>query len=1014
MDRVLLLLLPVLLWSPAAKAVWQPSGVDLSRPRLLMGASEIPAVQAKLDAAPLPDWTAAVLARMAAHVAEAESVDLDDPSVGTHRVMGRAARNLAFFYLVDRIGDGAGARPFADEAERAAAGDRAKELLLHLFPRSRLAVPPLEGGGWDRDISTSEELVNWASAYDALAGAGYDFGADEAAIVEGIADVASELYLNYTRPETASGYAMLHQNNHRSKSGAALALAGIALAEYEPAPGTDPEGIRNPALWIDHGAGLVDLIVRVALNTGDGGYAEGPFYFRFTSQNTVPFLRAWDRLLGGASWEAGPLTLPSLWRHPLHDRMQRWTLDMTLPDGSLVHIDDGNPGRSHYFGTARPDSPEIAAYYWRWANAPSPFEVDGNVNLGPDALVLYDPSVVPAPPTGSPTAFYPEAGNAIFRSDWSDAAIMAVALAEYDTASLFGRDRDGRGLGPQGHEHAEPGSFLLHAYGERMALDPGYFSFFSRGKVAQAEHHNLILVDGAGPVGYLGASFAFASSSERPAAEGHARMSDTLDTDFLDAARVTTSYGFGPAGPYAEAPLIERRFLFGDDRYLLVADRVTSRDGAPHELTWLLHGNGGGTDPGGLPGGTYADTPHGGRWERGAARLDTALAVDAGAFVLSTAPGIHESALSKDEDATHVVLRATATGEALNGLMLNYPSPSARAAPTLAALDLPGAAALRLDDPEGDRRLLAWHRADAGDPLPVDGALSGLADASSDGRLALFDAAADGTLRLAHAESATEIAYGGATLIASDRPATLALAPEPGAVHAYAGHDGPTVALAGLGFAPQRVDGACGFVPQPDGSVVVQLNRERRFRLAADAGNARPAADAGPDLRLPLGFDLTLDGRASCDADGDPLTARWQILSAPTQHRWELEDPESFRPRIVLDRPGVYRLALVVTDVHGAESLADEVVVYGGGSCDDGIDDDLDGLIDADDPSCPLGAETVRPWGTGCGLGPGLAPLLWALRRRRRHRLPRGSGGARSSSRSASSASAMPRSPATA
>ena len=27
--------------------------------------------------------------------------------------------------------------------------------------------------------------------------------------------------------------------------------------------------------------------------------------------------------------------------------MQRWMLDMTLPDGSLVHIDDGNPGRGN-------------------------------------------------------------------------------------------------------------------------------------------------------------------------------------------------------------------------------------------------------------------------------------------------------------------------------------------------------------------------------------------------------------------------------------------------------------------------------------------------------------------------------------------------------------------------------------------------------------------------------------------------------------------------------------------
>lgn len=1000
-----LLLTLALLLPGRALAAWAPPGVDLTRPRLLLRADDVAAVQAKLDTVPLPLSLDRVLGVMERNIDQAASTALGDDSKEAQRIMARAARNLAFLYAIDRTRIGGQVVPFPTPADRQAAGDRVKELLLNLYPRSRLAVPP-PLGGWDRDISTSEELLGWAGAYDALAGAGYDFGDDEAAIVESIADLASELYLNYTVPISAVNFALFHQNNHRSKTGASLAMAGIALAEYEAAPGSDPDGIRDPANWIDYGVGQADMIVRVALNTGDGAYAEGPFYAAFTAENLIPFARAWDRLLGGADYAAGPHLVPSFWRHPLYERHLRWLLDMTLPDGAMVHIDDGNPGRSYFFGGVPPELPDRAAYAWRWENAPSPFKTSGNVDLGPDQIVLFDPAVVPAPPGGSPTAFYREGGNAIFRSDWSEDAVMAVALGEYDAASLFGRDRDGRGLAPQSHEHAEPGAFLLHAYGERMALDPGYFSFGSRDKVSRPEHHNMILVDGAGPIGYVGATLAWTDPYGRPPADGHGRISDTLDTRFLDAARITARYGLGNMRPVAEAPLVSRRFLFADDRYLVIADRVVSGDAVPHDFSWLLHGHGGGNDPDGSPGGSYADTSTGGRWERGAARLDAAFALAEAEPVFETSIGIHESAGSRD-DATHVVLRASAAGEALTGLMLAYPSPSAQAAPAAEAFALAGAAALKLDDPAGDRRAVAFHRAAPGGLLTVPAATNGMADAASDASLALFDAASDGSLRLAYAEQATEIRYGGATVVSGARPGTLAVGFEAGAVDFLIDDGADSVQVRGLPFPRAHVDGSCGMLPLPGGAYVVTLNRERRFRLAAAPGNSRPAADAGPDLRLPLGFDLRLDGRASCDSDGDALTARWRILSAPTQHGWALDDPTSFTPRLLLDRPGIYRLELVVTDAHGLESRPDEVVVLGGWSCLDGIDDDLDGLIDADDPTCADGAETVFRWPEGCGLGPELLPLLGALLGLRRRR------GRHATQPNESSASAMPRSPAT-
>ena len=378
----------------AVSAAWQPAGVDLTRPRILLRAADLSVIRARLDREPYRGLLAEVVRRSR----DADGVALDDHAIAAERLKARAAKSLAFLYAVDRtVADGA-AVPFATAEARTAVGRRAHDLLRAMYTRSRLAVaPPL--GGWDRDISTSEELLQYATAYDTLLGAGYDLGADEALIAGRIADLAAELYDNYVHPETAQNAALLHQNNHRAKSGAALVIAALAIAEYAPLPGDDPRAVREPAEWLEYGLDQADMIMRHGLVAGDGAYAEGPFYFRYTSQNLLPFWRAWDRLVDGAPWMARGVEVPSLWRHPLLARGLRWALDMTLPDGSLAPVDDGNPGRCYYFGAA--PNADAAAAAWRWANCPAPYDTDGNVSLAADALVAFDDAIAPAPPSGS-------------------------------------------------------------------------------------------------------------------------------------------------------------------------------------------------------------------------------------------------------------------------------------------------------------------------------------------------------------------------------------------------------------------------------------------------------------------------------------------------------------------------------------------------------------------------------------------------------------------------------------
>ncbi|MBW2242213.1 MAG: heparinase II/III family protein [Deltaproteobacteria bacterium] len=934
----------LLAFSEPASAALELEEVDLTRPRILFFPEGVEAVQERLDREPYRT----ILRDMERRSRLADGIALDDHRINETRFKARAAKNRAFLYAIDRRIEGDRAKPFATAGERQAEGDRVRDWLLNLHDCSRLA-PDCAFGGWDRDISTSEELLQFATAYDTLLGAGYDFEpADEDVIVDKLVNLASQLYENYVFPETALNVASLHQNNHRSKSGAALAVAAIVLAEYTPPAGSDPRGVREPAAWLAYGLDMVDLIQRWVLMTGDGAYAEGPFYQRLTHQNILPFARAWDRLVDGRSVVARGVEIPSLWRHPLFARNQRWLLDMTLTDGSLAATDDGNVSRSHYFGLFDSTSPLANAFALAWAEAPTPFETDGSIDLAADALIYYDDARVrPAHRPGSPTSFWVEGGNAIFRSAWGHDGIVALVLGEPEVASELGRDRNGLGVSPESHEHAEPGSFLLHAYGERLALDPGYFTFSTKAMVDRPEHHNMILVDGKGPGSFFGASLRWpiVGLENRPPADGLATLAANLDGDFLDATRVVTRYGRGwGVVPNQSVPLFERRFLFADDRYLVAIDSVTDPSGADSNWTWLVHGNGGAAS-----GGTFEATATGGRWTIRGARLDAGFSFADQNPSFATSSAVHEG--PGKAMLSHTVLETSVVGPAAHSIGFLYPTRSGANPPTLSELALPGVAALTLVDAEEDRRAVAFHRSGARQPWDLPAEASGISEIATDATRGLIDAHLDGAIRLAWVEDATRLAYDGATLFETVTPGNLGLRMQPGTLEAVAENADPWVRLPALPFRPVGVDGACELEYRDD-AFWVRLGRERRFRVRATREDTQPAADPGADLRVPVGEWVTLDGTASCSAQGRRLTPSWTLVSAPPGSLWEIERINSWHPQLRADRAGTYRVRLVVTDKRGSASREAEVVVRAGDPCEGGADEDLDGLFDSDDPDC--------------------------------------------------------------
>ena len=109
-----------------------------------------------------------------------------------------------------------------------------------------------------------------------------------------------------------------------------------------------------------------------------------------------------------------------------------------------------------------------------------------------------------------------------------------------------------------------------------------------------------------------------------------------------------------------------------------------------------------------------------------------------------------------------------------------------------------------------------------------------------------------------------------------------------------------TVDLAGSYMAQLIVnDGAAGSVPD---SVIVTTD------------NVAPVANAGPDQLSLTPGSITLDGRGSSDANGDPITYAWTFVSKPAGSTATLINSASASPTLEADLAGSYEVQLIVND----------------------------------------------------------------------------------------------------
>ncbi|HSA23685.1 MAG TPA: hypothetical protein P5076_19650, partial [Myxococcota bacterium] len=99
--------------------------------------------------------------------------------------------------------------------------------------------------------------------------------------------------------------------------------------------------------------------------------------------------------------------------------------------------------------------------------------------------------------------------------------------------------------------------------------------------------------------------------------------------------------------------------------------------------------------------------------------------------------------------------------------------------------------------------------------------------------------------------------------------------------------------------------------------------RNPRVEVLLRAGlNRAPLADAGADQQVAPLSEVSLDGSASSDPDGDlPLTFAWSLARAPEGSSAALLDADLPVARLVPDLVGLYEAELWVTDATGLRSL---------------------------------------------------------------------------------------------
>lgn len=512
----------------------------------------------------------------------------------------------------------------------------------------------------DVNIRMGRPLMGYTNAWDILQATDFFPEAEAAAAGDKICEINRQFYRRYVDDDVLRTLLLgAAQNNHPLRTAAAIGYVGLAFPDH-------PQSTE----WLTWAVSEMDYLWSEGGHyvQADGGVSEGPFYYNFGFGISVAFLIAFDNLYEESPelerdcsnrviidpWsdhgcvEGEPFTFDNPLYEPYFIAAVDWNLALRLPFGPRPPLGDANyvafNGSALLSGFGAD-----GRYRWDWeGNRDRPYEMGWGADLTAHHLVYFDDAVEAVEPPWT-TRFFPEGGNAVFRSDWSDDARWGLLVAEHGSAR--------KTL----HDHVDGTSFTMAAYGEYLLIDTGYYKPdpSDNAKTAHSPSHNLVLIDGiAAPDKGLLTNFR----------DADAWLRNTYDGDRVECAEAHQQY---------QDATVVRSVVFVDSRYFVLGDRIETAVTELRMHTFRLHGHAG-YDVGGL----FELRGDGARFERPLAGVDvyvsttvgaTALAVGEPPFVELRPPHVHQFNWSRDSEH-HGVMDATvlATEPDFLSLMLPY------------------------------------------------------------------------------------------------------------------------------------------------------------------------------------------------------------------------------------------------------------------------------------------------------------------------------------------------------
>ncbi len=103
--------------------------------------------------------------------------------------------------------------------------------------------------------------------------------------------------------------------------------------------------------------------------------------------------------------------------------------------------------------------------------------------------------------------------------------------------------------------------------------------------------------------------------------------------------------------------------------------------------------------------------------------------------------------------------------------------------------------------------------------------------------------------------------------------------------------------------------------------ILIKFDNPNRLSITFDpvlrgriqSANHPPVANAGPDQTIAVGETIILDGSGSHNADNDPLTYRWALITVPQGSQAELAEPTAVQTAFTADLEGIYIAQLIYT-----------------------------------------------------------------------------------------------------